>query len=63
MATRGDLEALTAGLEELLARVTAMIERDGPGTTSDDEVELVVIERGLASTLRRLRRLSSKLRD
>jgi hypothetical protein len=63
VTTRGELEALTGGLEELLVRVTAMVERDGPGTTSEDDVELVAIERGLASTLRRLRRLSAKSRD
>lgn len=62
MATRGELDALAAGLEELLGRVTAIIERDGPGTTRDDELELVAIERGLASTLRKLRRLTTKVR-
>jgi hypothetical protein len=62
VATRGELETLTAGLEDLLARVTAIVERDGPGTTHDDEFELVAVERGLASTLRRLRRLNVKAR-
>jgi hypothetical protein len=62
MARRGELEALAAGLEEFLGRVTAIIERDGPGTTRDDELELIAVERGLASTLRKLRRLSAKAR-
>jgi hypothetical protein len=63
MATRNELETLATGLEDLLGRVTSIVEREG--TTSgvqDDGLELVAIERGLASTLRRLRRVIAQAR-
>jgi hypothetical protein len=57
---RGELQTLGASLEEVLARVTALVDETGPGTSRDDEQELVAIERGLASVLRRVRRLAAR---
>ena len=57
---RGELQTLGASLEELLGRVTALVEQSGGETSRDDELELVAIERGLASTLRRVRRLAAR---
>lgn len=61
MATRSELQALAGSLEELLGRVTSLVERDGAGAMRDETLDLVAVERGLASTLRRLRRLTGKL--
>jgi tyrosyl-tRNA synthetase len=63
MRARGELQTLGASLEALLARVTAMVEQSGSDTTRDDELELVAIERGLASTLRRVHRLAARSLD
>ena len=60
MEARGELEAVADGLRVLLARVTALIERTEDGAARDDVLELVAVERGLASTLRRLQRLTSR---
>ena len=60
MQDRGELQALAASLRELLARVTALVERTDTETPRDDELELVAIERGLASTLRRVDRLNAR---
>jgi DNA-binding response OmpR family regulator len=60
VATSSELEACAASLEELLARVTALVERAGSGKERDDELELIAVERGLASTLRKLRRLTAR---
>ena len=57
---RGEIQALAASLRELLGRVTALVENAGSDTPRDDELELVAIERGLASTLRRVDRLNAK---
>lgn len=57
---RGDLQALGASLRELLGRVTALVEGAGSDVPRDDELELVAIERGLASTLRRVERLNAR---
>ena len=60
---RGELQTLGATLEALLTRVTALVEESGAGSSRDDELELVAIERGLASTLRRVQRLAAKSLD
>lgn len=60
MRGRGELETLGASLEELLGRVTSLIDEQSGTQHRDDELELVAIERGLASTLRRVRRLIAK---
>ena len=57
---RGEIQALAASLRELLGRVTALVENTRSDTPRDDELELVAIERGLASTLRRVDRLNAK---
>jgi hypothetical protein len=57
---RGELEAITDGLGVLLTRVTALVERAEDASSRDDLLELVAVERGLASTLRRLQRLTSR---
>jgi hypothetical protein len=60
MRERGELEAITDGLGVLLTRVTALVERAEDASSRDDLLELVAVERGLASTLRRLQRLTSR---
>jgi hypothetical protein len=57
---RGELEAIADGMSVLLARVTELVERAESGATRDDVLELVAVERGLASTLRRLQRLTAR---
>jgi hypothetical protein len=57
---RGELEAITDGLGTLLSRVTALVERAEDASSRDDLLELVAVERGLASTLRRIKRLTSR---
>gem|GEM_PF-6344294 len=56
---RGEIEALAASLRELLGRVTGLVDA-GSDVQRDDHLELVAIERGLASTLRRVDRLNAK---
>lgn len=60
MHERGELEAITDGLGVLLTRVTSLVERAEDASSRDDLLELVAVERGLASTLRRLQRLTSR---
>jgi hypothetical protein len=57
---RGELEAIGDGLGTLLRRVTALVEQAEQGTSRDDVLELVAVERGLAATLRRLQRLTAR---
>jgi hypothetical protein len=56
----GELEAISDGLGVLLSRVTVLVERAEDASSRDDLLELVAVERGLASTLRRLQRLTSR---
>jgi hypothetical protein len=58
----GELEAISDGLGALLVRVTALIEREPGDAARDDMLELVAVERGLASTQRRLQRLIARAR-
>jgi hypothetical protein len=60
---RGELQTLSASLEDVLVRVTDLIEGIDEQATRDDQLELVAIERGLASTLRRLQRLAARVSD
>jgi len=60
---RGELQTLGASLEALLARVTALVEDSAADASRDDQLELVAIERGLASTLRRVHRLAARSLD
>jgi hypothetical protein len=60
MPGRGELETLGASLEDILARVTALIETGESSASRDDEIDLVAIERGLAATLRKIRRLAAR---
>jgi hypothetical protein len=60
MPGRGELETLGASLEDILARVTALIETGESSASRDDEIDLVAIERGLAATLRKIRRLVAR---
>jgi len=61
--SRGELEAISDGLGILLARVTELVEHSSSGDAArDDLLELVAVERGLASTQRRLQRLVAKAR-
>jgi hypothetical protein len=60
MPGRGELETLGASLEEILTRVTALIETGDSSASRDDEIDLVAIERGLAATLRKIRRLAAR---
>jgi hypothetical protein len=57
---RGELEAISDGLGVLLTRVTALVEHAEEASSRDDLLELVAVERGLAATLRRLHRLTSR---
>jgi hypothetical protein len=57
---RGELEAISDGLGVLLSRVTKLVERAEDASSRDDLLELVAVERGLASTLRRLQRLTAR---
>ncbi|HEV3213025.1 MAG TPA: hypothetical protein VGZ03_06470 [Acidimicrobiales bacterium] len=60
MHARGELEAISDGLGVLLTRVTALVEHAEGASSRDDLLELVAVERGLAATLRRLQRLTSR---
>jgi hypothetical protein len=57
VADHSELSSLTATLEELLRRVSAMT--DAATSTDDDDAarELVSLERTLSGALRRMRRL------
>jgi hypothetical protein len=63
MAAKGELEAIGDGLSTLLARVTALVEHAEGDASRDDLLELVAVERGLASTQRRLQRLVARSRS
>ena len=62
MRAQGELEAISDGLGALLARVTALVEHASGDAVRDDLLELVAVERGLASTQRRLDRLVARTR-
>jgi ElaB/YqjD/DUF883 family membrane-anchored ribosome-binding protein len=57
MADRAELSSLTATLEELLRRVGQLTDKATEAGDDEASSELVSLERGLQSSLRRMRRL------
>lgn len=58
MTTRAELSSLTASLDELTRRVTAMAEAARAGQDDELASDLFAVERSLTGALRRLGRLA-----
>ena len=62
MTVQNELSTITSSLEELAARLTALVELDEGKGDSDVYVELVAAERAVTTLLRRLNRVSRAIR-
>jgi hypothetical protein len=60
MSTRTELNTITSTLGELAARITALVESEGPQMDSDVYSELVAAERTIGALLRRLNRAARR---
>ena len=56
LSTKTELNTITSTLSEISARITALVESDGPKMDSDVYSELVAAERTVGALLRRLNR-------
>ena len=60
LSTQTELNTITSTLGELAARITALVESDGPHMDSDVYSELVAAERTIGALLRRLNRAAHR---
>ncbi len=56
LSTKTELNTITSTLGEISARITALVESDGPHMDNDVYSELVAAERTVGALLRRLNR-------
>ena len=61
MSTQTELNTITSTLGELAARITALVESDGPSMDNDVYSELVAAERTIGTLLRRLNRAARRI--
>lgn len=61
MSTQTELNTITSTLGELAARITALVESDGPQMDTDVYSELVAAERTIGALLRRLHRAARRI--
>lgn len=61
MTLRTELSTITSSMDELAARITSLVEADGPSMPSDLYTELVAAERTVGALVRRLSRVSARL--
>ncbi|MGH9021410.1 MAG: hypothetical protein ACRDV0_10405 [Acidimicrobiales bacterium] len=61
MTLRSELTTITSSMEELSARITALVESRGDVMSADVYTELVAAERTVGALLRRLARVAGRL--
>lgn len=61
MSTQTELNTITSTLGELAARITSLVESDGPQMDTDVYSELVAAERTIGALLRRLHRAARRI--
>ncbi len=61
MSNQTELNTITSTLGELAARITALVESDGPSMDNDVYSELVAAERTIGTLLRRLNRAARRI--
>lgn len=61
MSTQTELNTITSTLGDLAARITALVESDGPSMDNDVYSELVAAERTIGTLLRRLNRAARRV--
>jgi hypothetical protein len=61
VSTSTELNTITSSLAEISARITALVENDGPSMDSDVYTELVAAERTIGALLRRLNRATRRV--
>jgi len=61
MSTQTELNTITSTLGELAARITVLVESDGPSMDNDVYSELVAAERTIGTLLRRLNRAARRI--
>jgi hypothetical protein len=57
-----ELNTLTSSLDEVATRITKLVENDGATMSADVYTELVAAERTIGALLRRLNRVSTRVR-
>lgn len=62
MNIHSELTTINSTLEDVAARITALVEGDGSQLPTDHYNELVAAERAVGGLVRRLTRLASKVR-
>jgi len=61
MSTQTELNTITSSLNELSARITALVETHGSDLAPDTYSELVAAERTVGTLLRRLNRVAGRV--
>ncbi|HEY1824564.1 MAG TPA: hypothetical protein VGG21_01210 [Acidimicrobiales bacterium] len=62
MSVQTELNTITSTMTDLSARITALVEAEGADMAPDIYSELVAAERTLGALLRRLNRVSTRVR-
>lgn len=60
MSIQTELNTITSSLNELSARITALVEAEGSNMATDTYGELVAAERTVGTLLRRLNRVTGR---
>ena len=61
MTTHTELNTITSTMNELSARITALVESDGATMESDVYTELIAAELTIGTLLRRLNRVAGRI--
>jgi hypothetical protein len=61
MSTSTELSTITSTLSDVSARITTLVENDGPTLEGDVYTELVAAERAIGTLLRRLQRVARRV--
>lgn len=61
MSTQTELSTITSTMNELSARITALVETEGDALAPDVYAELVEAERTVGTLLRRLTRVAGRI--
>ena len=61
VSTSTELNTITSSLSDIAARITALVEHEGPSMDNDVYSELVAAERTIGALLRRLNRAARRV--
>jgi hypothetical protein len=61
MTIQTELSTITSTMNELSARITALVESDGASMENDVYTELIAAERTIGTLLRRLNRVAGRI--